>query len=212
MTMTETRLRERIALFGKSLYDRGYVHGSSGNISVRLEEGFLVTPTNSCLGMLDPAAIAKLDAKGHHLSGDKASKEAFLHLGIYAARPESRAVVHSHSTHSVALSCLENGDPGDWLPPITAYAVMKIGKLALVPYYRPGDPDLAAAVRETAGAHSAVLLANHGPVVAGKTLEEATWSLEELEETAKLHFLLQGHRRRLLTAEQIGELNRVFAS
>lgn len=210
--MTESKLREKMALFGKSLFDRGYLHGSSGNISVRLEDGFLVTPTNSCLGFLNPGAIAKLDPSGQHLSGEEPSKEAFLHLGVYQARPGSQAVVHSHSTHAVALSCLEEADPTDLLPPITAYGVMKVGKLPLIPYYRPGDPELAAAVRETATDHSAVLLANHGPVVAGRSLEDATWALEELEETAKLHFLLENRSARLLTAEQIGELNRAFAS
>ncbi|MET4805079.1 3-oxo-tetronate 4-phosphate decarboxylase [Limibacillus sp. MBR-115] len=210
--MTESLLRERMAIFGKSLYDRGYLHGSSGNLSVRLEDGFLVTPTNSCLGFLDPGAIAKLDLSGRHLSGDKPSKEAFLHVSVYQARSNSQAVVHSHSTHSVALSCLQAADPTDLLPPITAYGVMKIGKLPLVPYYRPGDPALAAAVQETATDHSAVLLANHGPVVAGRSLEDAIWALEELEETAKLHFLLEGRPTRLLTAAQIGELNRVFPS
>lgn len=210
--MSEAALREKLALFGKSLFDRGYVHGSSGNLSLRLDDGFLVTPTNSCLGMLDPARISKLDEQGRHLSGDPASKEAFLHLGVYRMRGDARAVAHSHSTHSVALSCQEHAVAEDVLPPITAYAVMKIGKLPLLPYYRPGDKALAEAVREASAAHKAVLLANHGPVVAGSSLEDAVWSLEELEESAKLLFLLEGKPYRGLTPQQVAGLNEAFPS
>lgn len=210
--MSESSLRERMVLLGKSLFDRGYVHGSSGNLSARLDDGFLVTPTNSCLGLLDPARIAKVDFSGAHLSGDKPSKEAFLHLGVYETRPEAEAVAHSHSTHSVALSCLEHETVEDVLPPVTAYAVMKVGKLPLLPYYRPGDRALAEAVKEISAKHSALLLAHHGPVVAGKSLEDAVWSLEELEETAKLVFLLEGRPHARLTVEQIRDLNEVFPS
>ena len=202
----ETRLRDRIALHGKSLFERGYGCGSSGNISVRLEDGILVTPTNSSMGRLDPARISKLDWEGRLVSGDKPSKEAFLHLAMYQERPEEQAVVHLHATHSVAVSCLAEIDPENVLPPITAYYVMRVGKLPLLPYYRPGDMALADAVRAAAREHKAMLLANHGPVVAGKDLEAAVYAAEELEETAKLFLLLRGERTRFLTREQITDL------
>lgn len=207
---SESQLRERIALHGKSLFERGYGCGSSGNISVRLEDGILVTPTNSSLGRLDPARISKLDWKGRLLSGDKPSKEAFLHLAMYQERPEERAVVHLHATHSVAVSCLAEIDPEDVLPPITAYYVMRVGTLPLIPYYPPGDRALAEAVRLKATKHAAVLLANHGPVVAGVSLDAAVQAIEELEETAKLYLLLHGHRTRWLTADQVAEIRRRF--
>ncbi len=210
--MSETALRERIALHGKSLFGRGYGCGSSGNISMRLEDGLLVTPTNSCMGRLDPARISKLSPEGELLAGDKPSKEAFLHLAMYRERPDAEAIVHLHSTYSVALSCLADIDPADVLPPITAYAVMRVGKLPLVPYFRPGDMALAEAVAQYAKAHHAVLLANHGPVVAGKNLDSAVYAAEELEETAKLHLLLRGCDVRLLTAEQVAELRETFPS
>ena len=204
--MNESRQREQIALFGKSLFDRGLTMGSSGNISVRLDDGWLLTPTNSCLGRLDPAAIARLDDDGNLLSGEPPSKESFLHRAVYAERAGAGAVVHLHSTHSVAVSCLPEVDPRDVLPPLTAYYVMRVGTLPLVPYYPPGDETLAEAVRGLAGRHSAVLLANHGPVVAGKTLEAAVYATEELEETAKLYLLLHGRNPRCLTPEQVAQL------
>ncbi|PPR22192.1 MAG: L-fuculose phosphate aldolase [Alphaproteobacteria bacterium MarineAlpha10_Bin2] len=210
--MNESALRERIALHGKSLFERGYGCGSSGNISHRVEDGLLVTPTNSCMGRLDPARISKLSPAGDLLAGDKPSKEAFLHLAMYRERPDAKAIVHLHSTYSVALSCLADIDPSDVLPPITAYAVMRVGKLPLVPYFRPGDMALAEAVAKFAKAHHAVLLANHGPVVAGKELDSAVYAAEELEETAKLHLLLRGCDVRLLTAEQVAELRETFPS
>jgi ribulose-5-phosphate 4-epimerase/fuculose-1-phosphate aldolase len=208
--MNEPLLREHIAELGKSLYDRGLAHGSAGNISVRLADGYLVTPTNSCLGRLDPAKISRLDGNGKLVSGDAPSKEAFLHLGMYHERSGSTAVVHLHSLHAVAVSCLDGLNPNDVLPPITAYAVMQVGKLAMVPYYPPGDMALADAVRKLAGKHHAVLLANHGPVVAGTSLTAAVCAIEELEQTARLMLLLQGHPTRLLTPEQIADLNRRF--
>lgn len=208
--MTETVLREQICAFGKSMFDRGLTHGATGNISVRLEDGWLMTPTGSRLGALDPARLSRLDAQGNHVDGDKPTKESFLHLAVYEERPGARAVVHLHSTHSVAVSCLADIDADDVLPPITAYYVMRVGRLPLVPFYPPGDPALADAVRGLAGAHQAVLLANHGPVVAGSSLAAAVDATEELEETAKLHLLLQGHRTRPLTAEQVAELRRAF--
>jgi ribulose-5-phosphate 4-epimerase/fuculose-1-phosphate aldolase len=208
----ENIVREQIALIGKSLYDRGLAHGSAGNISVKLSDGWLMTPTNSCMGRLDPARLSKLDENGKLVAGDKPSKETFLHIAMYRERPSSGAVVHLHSVHAVAVSCMENVDPEDVFPPITAYAIMQVGALALVPYYPPGDESLAAAVRKVAGKHHAVLLANHGPVVAGSSLDAAVNAIEELEQTARLVLLLRDAPTRCLTAEQVAELNRRFAS
>lgn len=208
--MSESQWREQMAELGKSLYDRGLAHGSAGNISVKLPDGYLLTPTNSCLGRLDPAKISRLDGNGKLLSGDAPSKEAFLHLNVYRERASSAAVVHLHSLHAVAVSCLDGLNPEDVFPPITAYAVMQVGKLALVPYYAPGDMALAEAVRQLAGKHHALLLAHHGPVVAGSSLSAAVYAIEELEQTARLMLLLQGHPTRLLTPEQVADLNRRF--
>ena len=208
--MSESALREEIARFGKSMFDRGLTGGSSGNISVRIDDGWLMTPTGSSLGNLDPARISKLDASGRLVDGDPPTKEHFLHRAMYEERAGAGAIVHLHSTHSVAVSCLPDVDPANVLPPLTAYYVMKIGKLPLIPYYRPGDEALGDAIRGLAGTHCAVLLANHGPVVAGKSLEAAVYATEELEETAKLHLLLQAHNPRALSEAQIEELERIF--
>lgn len=212
MSPLEAAKREEICLLAKSLFDRGYGCGSSGNISVMLDEGLLVSPTNACMGRLDPARLSLVSPSGEHLSGDKPSKETFLHLAMYRERPEMKAVVHLHSTHSVALSCLAELDPDDLLPPITAYYVMRIGKLPLVPYFPPGDQALARAVQDKARHHHAMLLANHGPVVAGKELDSAVYAAEELEETAKLFLLLRGERTRFLTQEQVAALRVRFPS
>jgi ribulose-5-phosphate 4-epimerase/fuculose-1-phosphate aldolase len=207
----ENGLRERISLLGQSLFERGLTMGSSGNISVRLEDGgWLMTPTNACLGRLDPARISRMDREGRLLDGDTPTKESVLHMAMYDERPQSGAIVHLHSTHSVAVSCLPEIDPEDCIPPLTAYYVMRVGKLPLVPYHIPGDPQLGDAVRGLAGRHSAVLLANHGPVVAGKSLETAVYATEELEETAKLFLLLHGRNPRGLTPEQVAELEARF--
>ena len=208
--MNENKLREDIALIGKSLYDRGLAHGSAGNISVKLVDGWLMSPTNSCLGRLDPARLSRLDASGKLISGDKPSKETFLHIAMYEERASCGAVVHLHSVHSVAVSCIDGLDAENVFPPITAYAIMQVGRLALVPYFPPGDEALARAVRAVAGKHHAVLLANHGPVVAGSSLDAAVNAIEELEQTARLMLLLQGHPTRYLTAEQVAELNSRF--
>jgi ribulose-5-phosphate 4-epimerase/fuculose-1-phosphate aldolase len=210
--MSEAKLREEICYFGKSLFDRGLTFGSAGNISARVSDGWLMTPTNSCLGRLDPATLSKVDERGQLLSGDKATKEYFLHLSMYAERPQAGSIVHLHSTHSVAVSVLADLDPEHPIPPITAYYVMRIGRLALVPYYAPGDLALADAVRAVAGRHHAVLLANHGPVVAGQDLETAVYATEELEETAKLYLLLRGEKTRLLTLEQVRQLEQKHPS
>jgi ribulose-5-phosphate 4-epimerase/fuculose-1-phosphate aldolase len=188
------------------MFQRGLTFGSSGNISVKIDDGWLMTPTNVALGDIDPTRLSKLDAGGRHLSGDAPTKEAMLHLVMYRERPNAAAVVHLHSTHSVAVSTLANIDPQDALPPITAYYVMRVGKLPLIPYYPPGDQGLAEAVGKQAAKHHAVLLANHGPVVAGGSLEAAAGAIEELEETAKLYLMLQGHRTRYLTPAQVAAL------
>jgi len=208
--MSDASLREEIVLLGKSLFDRGLTMGSSGNISVRTDDGWLMTPTNACLGRLDPARISRLDHTGRHCDGDKPTKESFLHLAVYAERPKDQAIVHLHSTHSVAVSCLPDVDPCNCIPPLTAYYVMRVGRLPLVPYHIPGDMALGDAVRSLAGKHSAVLLANHGPVVAAKSLEAAVYATEELEETAKLFLLLHGKNPRCLSEEQIEALNTRF--
>lgn len=212
MAGTESQLREHITTTALSLFERGLTHGSTGNISARLADGgWLMTPTGSSLGTLDPARISKLDADGRHIGGDKPTKEAFLHTCMYAQRPGSGAVVHLHSTYSVAVSCLADVDCENCLPPITAYYAMRIGKLPLVPYYPPGDEELAEAVGKLAGDHHAVLLANHGPVVAGSSLAAATDAIEELEETARLYLLLQGRNLSILGPDEVAEIQRRFA-
>ena len=204
-----TRLRDDIAKVGKSLFDRGLTAGSTGNLSVRLADGtLLMTPTNASLGELDPETLSHVDADGRHLSGGKPTKEAFLHSCMYCERPHAGAVVHLHSTHSVAVSILADVDPVDVLPPLTAYYIMRVGTLPLIPYHAPGDEALALAVKAKAGAHHAVLLANHGPVVAGASLREAQYAVEELEETAKLRLLLGDRPIRPLTPAQVEELRR----
>lgn len=204
--MNENQLREQIVKMGRSLFDRGLTMGSSGNISVRAGDGWIMTPTNVCLGRLDPARLTRLDARGQHLDGDPPTKEAFLHLAMYEERPQDGAIVHLHSTHSVAVSCLPDVCEQDCIPPLTAYYVMRVGRLPLVPYHMPGDPALGDAVRGLAGRHSAVLLANHGPVVAGRDLEAAVYTTEELEETARLYLLLRGQNPRCLTQAQVDAL------
>jgi len=210
--LSEQEWREQIVEHGKSLYDRGLTPGSSGNISVRLPDGILITPTNSCLGRLDPSSISRLDSVGNLLSGKPPSKEAFLHLAYYRSRPQETAVVHLHSTWSVAVSCLADTDPENVLPAITAYYVMRVGRLPLVPYFAPGDPALASAVESAVKAARGVLLANHGPVIGGVDLDSAIYAVEELEETAKLHMLLRNLPTRFLTADQQSELQRRFPS
>ena len=204
--MSETRLRDEICRYGQSIFERGLTFGSSGNISARLDDGWLMTPTNVALGRLDPARLSRLDESGRLTGGDPPTKESFLHRAMYGERPAARAVVHLHSTHSVAVSCLADLDPTDLLPPITAYYIMRVGRLPLIPYHPPGDESLAEAVRLAATKHSAVLLANHGPVVAGSSLDAAVAAIEELEETARLFLLLRGERTRYLTAEQVEAL------
>jgi ribulose-5-phosphate 4-epimerase/fuculose-1-phosphate aldolase len=206
----ESFQREQIVEFGRSLFERGLTAGSSGNLSVRLEDGWLLTPTNASLGRLDPARLSKLDWDGRLLSGERPSKEAFLHRAMYHGRDGANAIVHLHSTHSAAVSCMCGLTHDDCIPPLTPYFVMKIGRLPLVPYHRPGDPNLAGAIGVLARKHAAVLLANHGPVVSGSSLEAAVYAAEELEETAKLFLLLRDVPTRPLDAAQIDELKSTF--
>jgi ribulose-5-phosphate 4-epimerase/fuculose-1-phosphate aldolase len=211
ITMAETAIREAICRFARSLFDRGLTPGSSGNISVRLDDGgWLVTPTNASLGFLDPGKLSRLDANGKLVSGDAPTKEVPLHTALYQTRNAARAVVHLHSTHSVALSMLPEIDPRAALPPMTPYYLMRCGPTALVPYYRPGDPAVADAIKGLAGKYASVLLANHGPVVAGDTLEAAVFAMEELEETAKLYLLLRGMNPRYLSPAQVADLVKTF--
>jgi 3-dehydro-4-phosphotetronate decarboxylase len=204
----ESKSRDEICAVGLSIFQRGLTFGSTGNISVRLADdgGWLMTPTNASLGALDPARLSKFDAGGRLVGGDPATKEAFLHFCMYGRRRDATAVVHLHSTHSVAVSILADVDPADVLPPLTAYYVMRVGALPLVPYFPPGDAALAKAVEKLAGRHHAVLLANHGPVVAGTTLANAQYATEELEETAKLFLMLRSQPIRPLTPQQVAEL------
>ena len=209
--MSESKLREDVCRFGRSLFERGLTPGSSGNISVRLDDGgWLVTPTNASLGFLDPDRLARLDAQGRLLSGDKPTKEIPLHTALYDTRGAARAIVHLHSTHAVAVTMLPEIDPRAVLPPMTPYYLMKCGATALVPYYRPGDPAVADAIKGLAGKYSSVRLANHGPGVSGDTLEAAVYAIEELEETAKLYLLLRGLNPRHLTPAQVKDLVATF--
>ncbi len=193
--MNLTPIREEICRLGQSLFARGYTHGTSGNISVLLDDGrMLVTPTNASLGDLDPADLAVLDSDGRAVGGLAPTKELPLHSALYRTRGAARAIVHLHSTHSVAASMLPDLDPADIFPPMTPYYLMKVGRTALLPYFRPGDPRIAEAINDLQGRYSSILLANHGPVVSGITLADAGSAIEELEQTAKL-YLLVGHRQ-----------------
>ena len=210
--MTETKLREQICTYGRSLFERGLTPGSSGNISIRLDDGgWLVTPTNASLGFLDPARISRLDASQRLLSGDTPTKEIPLHAALYETRKSARAIVHLHCAHCVALSMLPEIDPANPLPPMTPYYVMRCGATALLPYYAPGDVAVGDAIRGLAGKYACVLLSNHGPVVAGETLEAAVFATEELEETAKLYLMLLGMNPRILTKQQVADLVAKFS-
>lgn len=206
-----TQIRENICRVGHSLFARGFTVGSSGNISVRLPDGgWVMTPTNVALGDLDPAALAVVDAEGRHIGGPAPTKETFLHFAMYRQRSDAGAVVHLHSAHAVAVSMLDGIDAENALPPLTPYSVMRLGAVRLIPYYPPGDVNLGDAVGAAAARHHALLLANHGPVVAGTDLRTAQYAIEELEETAKLLLLLHDRPHRPLTAEQVADLERRF--
>ncbi len=208
--MNEQDLRNGLVKWGKSLFERGLTAGSSGNMSARLDDGFLFTPTNSCLGFLEADRISKLDLSGKHVAGDPPTKELPLHFGFYDQRPASRAVVHLHSTYATALSCLADSDPQDAIPPITPYVVMRVGQVPIVPYTRPGSAEVKPMIDQLAVDHPAVLLENHGPVVAGASLEAAVFAIEELEEAARLAIILRGMNVRHLSADAIADLNKTF--
>jgi ribulose-5-phosphate 4-epimerase/fuculose-1-phosphate aldolase len=208
---SENKQREDICFWAKSIFDRGLTGGASGNISVRTEDGgLLVTPTGSSFGRLDPARLSRFDATGRHVEGNEPTKEMPLHEAFYETRKSAGAVVHLHSTHSVAVSMLPETNRDNMLRPLTAYSIMRLGKVKLLPYFRPGDPAMGQAVRGLAGKHSAVVLANHGPVVAGKELEAAVYAIEELEETARLSLLLRGSQAVELTEAQIADVISTF--
>jgi len=209
--MSENDIREKMVVHGKSLFERRYTGGGSGNLSARVADGVLVTPTNSCLGRLEAERISKLDWSGKIISGDSPSKEWVLHLAVYRARPDAGAVVHLHSPHAVAVSCLNGLNADNVLPPITPYFVMRIGRLPLVPYYPPGDPELAAAAGRQAARCRGFLLAHHGTVVAGKDLEDAVYNAEELEETARLFLLLRNENYSVLNHDAVEALRKKFA-
>ena len=210
MSEDEQRARDSLVRWGKSLFDRGLTPGSSGNLSVRVADGWLFTPTNSCLGFLDADRLSRLDAGGGHVGGDPPTKELPLHFAFYEARPSARAVVHLHSTHATALSCLADVDPDDAIPPITPYVVMRVGRVPVVPYTRPGSADVAPLIRARAPDHPAILLGNHGPVVAGTTLDSAVFAMEELEETARLVLMTRGMAVRHLATQEIADLEATF--
>jgi len=210
MIQQETDLRNQMAELCASLFARGYSVGTAGNVSARLEDGILMTPTNSTLGNIDPERIAKIDLSGAHVSGDKPTKEVFLHQAFYETRPQTGAVVHLHSTWATALSCLADTDPDDCIPPLTPYVVMRVGTVKLLPYVKPGDPRMGELIRALNGTCAAVLLANHGPVVSGKDLFSAVCAAEELEETAKLLMHLRGQKIRLLSEADVAELRETF--
>ncbi|MCZ7447263.1 aldolase [Agrobacterium rhizogenes] len=207
---TEAELREQIVKLGKSLFDRGLAAGSAGNISGAVDDGVLITPTNSSLGSLAPAEISKLDREWRLVSGNPPSKELGLHRAFYETRPGTRAVVHLHSSFATAWSCLADVDDRNALPPLTPYAVMRFGCVKLLEYFRPGDPRLEEQIRNLRGRFNAVLLSNHGSVVAGTDLLSAVFAAEELEEAAKLNLILRNMKKRVLTAEHVEELQVVF--
>ena len=203
----ETHLREQICLLAKSMFDRGLTGGSTGNISARTSDGgLLVSPTGTSFGRLDPGRLSRFDAQGNHIDGDRPTKEMPLHSAFYDTRSTAGAVVHLHSCHSVALSMMPDVDPDNFLPPLTPYGIMKLGKVKLLPFFLPGDPAMGEAVRGLVGKRSAVMLANHGPVVAGKDVEAACYAIEELEDTARLAMLTRGLRPRALTDDEVQAL------
>jgi ribulose-5-phosphate 4-epimerase/fuculose-1-phosphate aldolase len=207
----ESRVREEICTIGASLYQRGYTVGTAGNISARLADGWLITPTDACLGRLDPASIAKVDADGHTVSGGQPSKTLALHRGIYARNAQTRGIVHTHSTHLVALSLAGVWSETDVLPPLTPYYVMKVGHIPLIRYQRPGDPDVAQRIAALADSVRGVLLERLGPVVWERSVAHASYALEELEETARL-WLMTHPRPAPLDEDALEELRSVFGA
>lgn len=207
MSQTENQLREQICIMAKSMFDRGLTCGSSGNISARTEDGgLLVTPTGGCFGRLDPATLSRFDRFGRHIEGLKPTKEMSLHEAFYSTRSSANAIVHLHGTCSVAMSMMPDADEDNFLPPLTPYSIMKLGKVKLLPYFMPGDSSIGEAIRGLAGKRTAVMLANHGPVVAGKDLESAVYAIEELEETAKLAIMMRGLSPKMLDEKQVQKI------
>lgn len=205
--MTEQEQKIEMVNLARSLFERGYTVGGAGNLSVRLDENrILVTPTGSSLGRLQAERLSVLDMEGNVLEGDKPSKESIFHLAMYRKNPNCKAIVHLHSTYLTALSCLENLDTNNAMKAFTPYYVMRVGKLPVIPYYRPGDSNIARELGERALDGKAFLLANHGVVVTGSDLVDAVDNTEELEETAKLHFILQGQKVRYLTDDEVNDL------
>jgi len=203
----EAKLRELICELAKSMFDRGLTGGSSGNISARTDDGgLLVSPSGTSFGRLDPAKLSRFDVDGNLIGGDKPTKEMPLHSAFYDTRSTAGAVVHLHSCHSVALSMMPDVDPENFLPHLTPYGLMKLSRVKLLPFFMPGDPAMGDAVRGLAGKRSAVMLANHGPVVAGKDIEAACYAIEELEDTAKLAMLTRGLSPRALSDAQVKEV------
>ncbi|MEM7732480.1 MAG: aldolase [Pseudomonadota bacterium] len=202
--MKESKLREDMCTLAASLFDRGLTHGSTGNISARTEDGgLLVSPTGTSFGRLDPARLSRFDAHGTHVGGDAPTKEMPLHKAFYETRKSAGAVVHLHSCHSVAWSMMPDLDPDNFLPPLTPYAIMQLGRVKLLPFFLPGDPAMGEAVRGLAGKRAAVMLANHGPVVAGKNVAAACNAIEELEATARLAMLMRGIPANALSEDQV---------
>ena len=207
----DTHLREQVCTLARSIFDRGLTGGSTGNISARTEDGgLLVSPTGTSFGRLDPGRLSRFDASGRHAGGDAPTKEMPLHAAFYDTRSTAGAVVHLHSCHSVALSMMPDADADDFLPPLTPYGIMKLGRVKLLPFFLPGDPAMGEAVRGLAGRRSAVMLANHGPVVAGRDVEAACNAVEELEDTARLAMLTRGHAPRGLTPDQVRQVVTTF--
>ncbi|WP_426415199.1 3-oxo-tetronate 4-phosphate decarboxylase [Aestuariirhabdus sp. LZHN29] len=205
MVYTELGGREALVRVGCSLFDRGLTRGASANLSVRTENGFLITPTNSCIGFLDGEKLSLLDAKGEWIKGDKPSKEFSLHRAIYNKRPEAMAVIHLHSPYATAVSCLDVAEE-ELFPPLTPYLLIRLGRVRRVPYFAPGDPQLADAVAAVAEQTAGILMANHGPIVGGDSLESAMYAIEELEESARMTLLLAGHSVKMIDADNVREL------
>ncbi|AWB65861.1 aldolase [Saccharobesus litoralis] len=204
--------KQKLMAFAESIFNRGLTAGASANMSIKTDTGWVITPTNSCFGFLDADRLSVLDQQGNLISGDKPSKEFLLHKAFYDQRPDDTCVLHLHSTYATALSCLPCANTSDAVPSYTPYLTMRLGAIALVPYFAPGDVALADAVYEVAANHPGVIMANHGPIVSGKTVESCVFGMEELEESCKLAFKLKGHQANLLSKDNIADLKAKFAN
>ncbi len=213
--LDESIAKKKIVTYAKSIFDRGLTSGASANMSVRIAEGWVITPTNTCFGFLEEDELSVVDHQGNLLRGAKPSKEFLLHQAMYAARPGDTCIIHLHSTYATALSCLAMDGAiehaANAVPTYTPYLTMRLGVIALVPYFSPGDKELASAVGKVAENHAGVLMANHGPIVSAKTAEDAFYGMEELEESCKLAMLLQGASANRLTDLQIQTLRAKFS-